>query len=324
MQNKILNWGSPDQEEEENKPVEYNSPEYDKQALLNMGAATLTGALFGDIGAGLKEAVSQRDKFQKKRDSFQEMRAKLLAKKRDPSGNGRAQYKTIQNEEGGLDLFQDKNDGRGLVDTGLTPATAGQNPYMRLVNLRNKNEENKPLRFEKSAAPLQKDFINKTFKIRNAYDSAVTGLKALDSENPFAQKIAIMSSVKEVESKLSDQDRAFYKDEVSALSQLGAEIEQLKSNELNPNLIARARQLLAESVRKMQTRSSDLQSQYTNTLHSNYPTYNRDLVSEKFPFNLPEYKVDLKKEGLGARLKGSPQDAKQKKLDDDLINKWAK
>lgn len=85
MDNKILSWGS---SEEEKKPVEYNSPDYDNQALMNMGVATLTGALFGDVGAGLKEAVSQRDKFQNRKDSFNTMRQKLLAKKKADSGSG--------------------------------------------------------------------------------------------------------------------------------------------------------------------------------------------------------------------------------------------
>lgn len=90
--------------------------------------------------------------------------------------------------------------------------------------------------------------------------------KDLLSNNQLANKTAVLRFVKEIEDRLSDQDKAYYTAEISAAKETRAKINEYESNKLNPRLIKDALGLASRTFDKIKNRMSDKRKLFKSQL----------------------------------------------------------
>lgn len=145
--------------------------------------------------------------------------------------------------------------------------------------------------------PLQREAGEKKAQEYNkVVGKDIDGLSDLESSwnnllttNQLANKAAVMRFVKDLESRLSDQDRAYYTSEISRAKQVIARMNEEKTGQMNPRLIRDALGLAAESMRKIKKRLADKRKLYKSQLKGSHPNFPKDRLEAVFG-ELPQYK----------------------------------
>lgn len=110
---------------------------------------------------------------------------------------------------------------------------------------------------EKLTQSTVSKFNASTKKQRDALNDLEKASSALESGGKFAEKLGVMGLVKDVETRLSDYDRAFYIGEISYLRKMGTFLEKEKSGRLPKYIVDEAKQLIKAAIEKTNGRISD-------------------------------------------------------------------
>lgn len=94
---------------------------------------------------------------------------------------------------------------------------------------------------------VQKLATEYTQKKQKNYDdfAKIKKAKSMISTGALGNKLAVMTLVKDVETRLSDRDREYYAKPISFLNKLAMFIQEQKTNKLNPELVAEANQIFS-------------------------------------------------------------------------------
>lgn len=125
-------------------------------------------------------------------------------------------------------------------------------------------------------APKQLKFIddkvdkyNKaTAKDRENLRNLEVAYANLTKPNQLANKLAIMSFVKDIEQKLSDYDRTYYTQEISDKDRLKERVRKMGENEVNPRLLQDAINLTSSFIKKTKNKLKDNRSRFSSQIRS--------------------------------------------------------
>jgi hypothetical protein len=101
-----------------------------------------------------------------------------------------------------------------------------------------------------------------------AFNLNKSSLAGLMDDSILGNRAGIMRFVKEIETRLSDLDRAYYTAEVSALNQKWVELKQQTSNKENPRLLREARVLAVRAMKKHKDHHDYLRKKYGSQLQA--------------------------------------------------------
>lgn len=291
-----------------NRGIDSMSKLTDEYPNFWVGAAPmLMGALLGDIGEGARagsEGLIQR--YKDERDANKEL-AKAQAKASDKKMQ-KFKYRGPDGTRlmGSYDPSTgDKYDASGQLNNGLEPdltyeerrkvstdesirkhKTLGKHTTLKTNDLGQKVIYNQitgnsrlafdpiglPPRFEKSAERASDKFNKKAEPLIERMSSIREGFRNLSKKNQLANKLAIMSYVKLIETRLSDHDRNYYTNAVGLKDKIKEQTGQMKSGDINPRLLREARELALGAMQ-----------QYKKDYENIRGSHRSQLAGRKFP-----------------------------------------
>lgn len=118
----------------------------------------------------------------------------------------------------------------------------------------------------KDAKDYVKQYNKSVEKDLDSYADLESSFKSLLDNNQLGNKTAVMGIVKDIETRLSDYDRAYYTGEISEAAQIRARARQFKSNEMNPRLLKDAMGLIGRFLAKKKKRVADKRKKFKSQL----------------------------------------------------------
>lgn len=218
--------------------------------IASVAAPAITGILSGDADVGYKEAAGVIDTVRADEAS----QAKNMLSLWKSMGSSKKAAMQLKKDDQGRPFNYDPNTGQGkyLDGSSVDP----ENMRMGLsegVYRTRKDISSEYSRRKEDRKVRQKalEEFNKELKILRPtlyeLDSAIASL----GKGQLMDKLALMSLVKKVETRLSDQDRAFYTTRNDQLSKLKDMFSKEIWGELSPDLMKEVRTLLQGSVNEI-------------------------------------------------------------------------
>lgn len=138
----------------------------------------------------------------------------------------------------------------------------------------------------KTVTPMLKEYNKKAPALKENYDLTMQSIKDLARNNKFGSKMAVMQLVKQIEGRMTDQDRDFYTLPYGLWKKTLQKIESAPEDQLPLELRKEVMELLSQSVKRNKKQLSTLGGKYKRDVKTIHPSFPQGKLNTLFATDL--------------------------------------